>query len=106
MWTPSALVKLSLGTNAGGGKSFGHSGLLISVRDRGVGGSNPLAPTTFHHAVQREGHVDRDERRTPVNHRVAYVAVSRGQYDTRIYTDDKVKLARTLNRMKPPYSAP
>ncbi len=30
-----------------------------------------------------------------VNQRLAYVAVSRGQYDARIYTDDKSKL-RTL----------
>jgi ATP-dependent exoDNAse (exonuclease V) alpha subunit len=30
-----------------------------------------------------------------VNQRLAYVAVSRGQYDARIYTDDKVKLARS-----------
>jgi ATP-dependent exoDNAse (exonuclease V) alpha subunit len=33
-----------------------------------------------------------------VNQRVAYVAVSRGQHDARIYTDDKVKLARALDR--------
>jgi ATP-dependent exoDNAse (exonuclease V) alpha subunit len=33
-----------------------------------------------------------------VNQRLAYVAVSRGQYDARIYTDDKVKLARVLDR--------
>jgi ATP-dependent exoDNAse (exonuclease V) alpha subunit len=33
-----------------------------------------------------------------VNQRLAYVAVSRGQYDARIYTDDKVKLARALSR--------
>jgi hypothetical protein len=33
-----------------------------------------------------------------VNQRLAYVAVSRGQYDARIYTDDKVNLARTLDR--------
>jgi len=33
-----------------------------------------------------------------VNRRLAYVAVSRGQYDARIYTDDKVKLARALDR--------
>ena len=33
-----------------------------------------------------------------VNQRLAYVAVSRGQYDAKIYTDDKVKLARTLDR--------
>ncbi|MBI1874795.1 MAG: ATP-binding domain-containing protein [Acidobacteria bacterium] len=33
-----------------------------------------------------------------VNQRFAYVAVSRGQYDARIYTDDKVKLSRALDR--------
>jgi ATP-dependent exoDNAse (exonuclease V) alpha subunit len=33
-----------------------------------------------------------------VNQRLAYVAVSRGQYDARIYTDGKVKLARALDR--------
>jgi ATP-dependent exoDNAse (exonuclease V) alpha subunit len=33
-----------------------------------------------------------------VNHRLAYVALSRGQYDARIYTDDKVKLSRALDR--------
>jgi conjugative relaxase-like TrwC/TraI family protein len=33
-----------------------------------------------------------------VNQRLAYVAVSRGQYDARIYTDDKLKLARALDR--------
>jgi ATP-dependent exoDNAse (exonuclease V) alpha subunit len=33
-----------------------------------------------------------------VNRRLAYVAVSRGQHDARIYTDDKVKLARALDR--------
>jgi ATP-dependent exoDNAse (exonuclease V) alpha subunit len=33
-----------------------------------------------------------------VNQRLAYVAVSRGQYDARVYTDDKVKLARALDR--------
>lgn len=33
-----------------------------------------------------------------VNQRLAYVAVSRGQYDARIYTDDKTKLARALAR--------
>ena len=33
-----------------------------------------------------------------VNQRLAYVAVSRGQYEARIYTDDKVKLARALDR--------
>jgi ATP-dependent exoDNAse (exonuclease V) alpha subunit len=33
-----------------------------------------------------------------VNQRFAYVAVSRGQYDARIYTDDKATLARVLDR--------
>ena len=33
-----------------------------------------------------------------VNQRLAYVAVSRGQYDAQLYTDDKVKLARVLSR--------
>ncbi|HEY3162025.1 MAG TPA: AAA family ATPase [Vicinamibacterales bacterium] len=33
-----------------------------------------------------------------VNQRLAYVAVSRGQYDARIYTDDKAKLTRALDR--------
>jgi ATP-dependent exoDNAse (exonuclease V) alpha subunit len=33
-----------------------------------------------------------------VNQRLAYVAVSRGQYDARIYTDDKAKLARASDR--------
>jgi hypothetical protein len=33
-----------------------------------------------------------------VNQRLAYVAISRGQYDARIYTDDKVKLRRALDR--------
>jgi ATP-dependent exoDNAse (exonuclease V) alpha subunit len=35
----------------------------------------------------------------PVNQRLAYVAVSRGQYDAHIYTDDRgIKLTRALNR--------
>jgi ATP-dependent exoDNAse (exonuclease V) alpha subunit len=34
-----------------------------------------------------------------VNRRFAYVAVCRGQYDARIYTDDKVKLPRALDRV-------
>ena len=33
-----------------------------------------------------------------VNQRLAYVAVSRGQHDARIYTDDKVRLGRALDR--------
>jgi ATP-dependent exoDNAse (exonuclease V) alpha subunit len=36
-----------------------------------------------------------------VNQRLAYVAVSRGQYDARIYIDDKVKLSRALDRDVP-----
>jgi conjugative relaxase-like TrwC/TraI family protein len=40
-----------------------------------------------------------------VNQRLAYVAVSRGQYDARIYTDDKFKLARALDRDVPHRSA-
>jgi hypothetical protein len=33
-----------------------------------------------------------------VNQRLAYVAVSRGQYDAQLYTDEKVRLARALRR--------
>lgn len=33
-----------------------------------------------------------------VNRRLAYVALSRGRYDARLYTDDKGKLARFLDR--------
>jgi ATP-dependent exoDNAse (exonuclease V) alpha subunit len=33
-----------------------------------------------------------------VNQRLAYVAMSRGQYDARIYTDDRVTLVRVLDR--------
>jgi conjugative relaxase-like TrwC/TraI family protein len=33
-----------------------------------------------------------------VNRRLAYVALSRGRYDAQLYTDDKGKLARLLNR--------
>ena len=44
-------------------------------------------------------HVDTDRASEKlVNQRLAYVAVSRGQYDARIYTDDKAKLARALSR--------
>jgi conjugative relaxase-like TrwC/TraI family protein len=44
-------------------------------------------------------HVDTDRASEKlVNQRLAYVAVSRGQYDARIYTDDKAKLARVLGR--------
>jgi ATP-dependent exoDNAse (exonuclease V) alpha subunit len=43
-------------------------------------------------------HVETERAKKLVNQRFAYVAVSRGQYDARIYTDDKVKLARALDR--------
>ena len=44
-------------------------------------------------------HVDTDRANEKlVNQRLAYVAVSRGQCDARIYTDDKAKLARALGR--------
>jgi ATP-dependent exoDNAse (exonuclease V) alpha subunit len=44
-------------------------------------------------------HVETDRANEKlVNQRLAYVAVSRGQYDARIYTDDRVKLARVLDR--------
>jgi ATP-dependent exoDNAse (exonuclease V) alpha subunit len=33
-----------------------------------------------------------------VNRRLAYVAVSRGRYDARIYTNDKSHLTKTLGR--------
>jgi hypothetical protein len=33
-----------------------------------------------------------------VNRRLAYVAVSRGRYDAQLYTDDKGKLRRVLDR--------
>src|SRR5207249_10533032 len=33
-----------------------------------------------------------------VNQRLAYVAVSRGQYDAQMYTEDKRKLPRALDR--------
>ena len=42
---PFALVRLSLGPRTRRRELLGNSGLLGSVRDRGVGGSNPLAPT-------------------------------------------------------------
>ena len=44
---PFALVRLSLGPRTGRRELLGTSGLHCSVRDRGVGGSNPLAPTNF-----------------------------------------------------------
>jgi hypothetical protein len=40
---------------------------------------------------------DRASEKLP-NQRFASVAVPRGQYDARIYTDDKVKLPRALDR--------
>ncbi len=44
-------------------------------------------------------HVDTDRASEKlVNQRLAYIAVSRGQYDARIYTDDKVTLTRALGR--------
>jgi ATP-dependent exoDNAse (exonuclease V) alpha subunit len=44
-------------------------------------------------------HVETDRANEKlVNQRLAYVAVSRGQYDARLYTDDKVKLVRALDR--------
>jgi len=44
-------------------------------------------------------HVETDRANEKlVNQRLAYVAVSRGQHDARIYTDDKVKLACALDR--------
>ena len=44
-------------------------------------------------------HVDTDRASEKlVNQRLAYVAVSRGQYDARIYPDDKVTLTRALGR--------
>jgi hypothetical protein len=33
-----------------------------------------------------------------VNRRLAYVAVSRGRFDARIYTDDAARLGQALNR--------
>lgn len=44
-------------------------------------------------------HVETDRARERlVNRRLAYVAVSRGRYDARLYTDDKGKLTRALDR--------
>ena len=51
-------------------------------------------------------HVDTDRASEKlVNQRLAYVAVSRGQYDAQIYTNDKAKLARSLDRDVPHRSA-
>ena len=43
-------------------------------------------------------HVDTDKGEQLVNSRMAYVSVSRGQYDAEIYTNDKSELARDLSR--------
>src|ERR1700686_1489272 len=43
-------------------------------------------------------HVDTDKSELLVNNRFAYVSVSRGQYDARIYTNDTSELARSLSR--------
>ena len=43
-------------------------------------------------------HADTEESLHLVNSRMAYVAVSRGRYDARIYTNDKSELAQHLSR--------
>jgi ATP-dependent exoDNAse (exonuclease V) alpha subunit len=43
-------------------------------------------------------HVDTDKSELLVNNRFAYVSVSRGQYDARIYTNDRSELGRNLSR--------
>jgi conjugative relaxase-like TrwC/TraI family protein len=43
-------------------------------------------------------HVDTDKSENLVNNRFAYVAVSRGQYDAQIYTNNQDELARDLAR--------
>ena len=43
-------------------------------------------------------HVDTELGEQLVNSRMAYVSVSRGQYDAQIYTNDKSDLARDLSR--------
>jgi conjugative relaxase-like TrwC/TraI family protein len=43
-------------------------------------------------------HVDTDKSELLVNNRFAYVSVSRGQYDARIYTNDASQLSRSLSR--------
>jgi ATP-dependent exoDNAse (exonuclease V) alpha subunit len=43
-------------------------------------------------------HVDTDQSELLINNRFAYVAVSRGQYDAEIYTNDRSELARDLSR--------
>jgi conjugative relaxase-like TrwC/TraI family protein len=43
-------------------------------------------------------HVDTDQSDLLINNRFAYAAVSRGQYDAEIYTNDRSELARDLSR--------
>jgi conjugative relaxase-like TrwC/TraI family protein len=43
-------------------------------------------------------HVDTEKGEQLVNSRMAYVSVSRGQYDAEIYTNDKSELGRDLSR--------
>ncbi len=43
-------------------------------------------------------HVDTEKGEQLVNSRMAYVSVSRGQYDAQIYTNDRSELARDLSR--------
>ncbi len=43
-------------------------------------------------------HVDTDKSENLVNNRFAYVAISRGQYDAQIYTNNQDELARDLAR--------
>jgi len=43
-------------------------------------------------------HVDTDESELLINNRFAYVAISRGQYDAQIYTNDRSELPRDLSR--------
>ena len=43
-------------------------------------------------------HVDTEKGAQLVNSRLAYVSVSRGQYDAQIYTNDRSELARDLSR--------
>jgi hypothetical protein len=42
--------------------------------------------------------VDTGQSELLINNRFAYVAVSRGQYDAEIYTNDRSELARDLSR--------
>ena len=43
-------------------------------------------------------HVDTEKGEQLVNNRMAYVSVSRGQYDAQIYTNNRSELARDLSR--------